>query len=143
MTRNGKSAKATRQHRHGRSGKQTRTKVPIRGHARGSFQRSSYIKTRFDDIISPPESSDPPLHPIDQAVRDIAIEFRFTVEEVQEYYDRCGDPERTKNRFKKMRDVLNALKDDDDQSPAAPAPLPPPIPTTAPGDAPVAASFSV
>ena len=49
------------------------------------------------------------------AVRDIATEFRFTLEEVQEYYDKCGDPDRTKRRFKKMRDVLNALKDDDDE----------------------------
>ncbi|KAI0724440.1 hypothetical protein C8T65DRAFT_704308 [Cerioporus squamosus] len=64
---------------------------------------------------SPPEPIAPPLHPIDQAVHDIAKEFRFTVDEVQEYYDKCGDPERTKNRFKKMRDVLNALPDDDQQ----------------------------
>ncbi|KAI8995528.1 hypothetical protein BD414DRAFT_479793 [Trametes punicea] len=53
------------------------------------------------------------LHVVDQAVRDIAKEFRFLVEEVQEYYDKCGDPERTRNRFKRMREVLNALKDDD------------------------------
>ncbi|KAI0361744.1 hypothetical protein OH77DRAFT_1585799 [Trametes cingulata] len=53
------------------------------------------------------------LHVIDQAVRDIAKEFRFLVEEVQEYYDKCGDPERTRNRFKKMREVINALPDDD------------------------------
>ena len=67
--------------------------------------------------FSPAEDGVPqpaPLHPIDQAVRDIAKDFRFTVEEVQEYYDKCGDAERTRNRFKKMRDVLNALKDEDD-----------------------------
>ncbi|RPD63051.1 hypothetical protein L226DRAFT_549322 [Lentinus tigrinus ALCF2SS1-7] len=64
---------------------------------------------------NPPEAVAPPLHPIDQAVQDIAKEFRFTVEEVQEYYDKCGDPERTKNRFKKMRDVLNTLMDDDEE----------------------------
>ncbi|KAI0757111.1 hypothetical protein C8Q80DRAFT_78601 [Daedaleopsis nitida] len=92
---------------------------------------------------SPTEPSEPPLHPIDQAVRDIAIEFRFTVEEVQEYYDKCGDPERTKNRFKKMRDVLNALKDDDNDSANTPALVPAPIPRTAPGDAPVAASIPI
>ncbi|KAI0735284.1 hypothetical protein C8Q76DRAFT_610690 [Earliella scabrosa] len=65
---------------------------------------------------SPPPDNLPqpaPLHPIDQAVRDIAKDFRFTLEEVQEYYDKCGDAERTRNRFKKMRDVLNALKDED------------------------------
>ncbi|KAI0824274.1 hypothetical protein BC628DRAFT_1339733 [Trametes gibbosa] len=53
------------------------------------------------------------LHVIDQAVRDIAKDFRFLVEEVQEYYDKCGDPERTRNRFKKMREVLNELPDDE------------------------------
>ncbi|GBE78310.1 hypothetical protein SCP_0111950 [Sparassis crispa] len=53
----------------------------------------------------------PALHVVDQTVRDIAQEFRFTVEEVQEYYDKCGDAERTKQRFKKMRDALTALED--------------------------------
>ena len=92
---------------------------------------------RFNLLISGYSSSPPkvitvvppaPLHPIDQAVQDIAREFRFTSEEVQEYYDRCGDPERTRNRFTKMRDVLNALKDDNDElvivgpGPSAPGP---------------------
>ncbi|KAI0639298.1 hypothetical protein C8Q77DRAFT_1046095 [Trametes polyzona] len=58
------------------------------------------------------------LHVIDQAVRDIAKEFRFLIEEVQEYYDKCGDAERTRNRFKKMREVLNALPDDDEPAAA-------------------------
>lgn len=72
-----------------------------------------------------------PLHPIDQAVQDIARQFRFTTEEVQEYYDKCGDPERTRNRFHKMRDTLNALKDDFAEplavapAPSVPAPIPP------------------
>ncbi|EJF66601.1 hypothetical protein DICSQDRAFT_45905 [Dichomitus squalens LYAD-421 SS1] len=75
------------------------------------------------------------LHPIDQAVQDIAREFRFTTEEVQEYYDKCGDPERTRNRFKKMRDVLNALKDDEDEPASAPpatSTTPVPVPTPVP-----------
>ncbi|KAI0651747.1 hypothetical protein C8Q79DRAFT_899456 [Trametes meyenii] len=54
------------------------------------------------------------LHVIDQAVRDIAQEFRFLLEEVQEYYDKCGDPERTRNRFKRARDAINALKEEDE-----------------------------
>ena len=44
----------------------------------------------------------------------IAQEFRFTVEEVKEYYDRWGDPERTRNRFMKMRELLSAFKDEDE-----------------------------
>ncbi|KAH9944480.1 uncharacterized protein BXZ73DRAFT_87365 [Epithele typhae] len=63
---------------------------------------------------TPPEES---LHPIDQAVRGIAREFRFTVEEVQEYYDKCGDPERTRLRFMKMRELLDNFKDDDQMLP--------------------------
>ena len=66
--------------------------------------------------LAPPTAPPPPpvLHVIDQGIQDTAREFRFTIEEVQEYYDKCGDAERTRNRFKKMRDVLNALKDEDD-----------------------------
>ncbi|KAH9982649.1 hypothetical protein BGW80DRAFT_1471407 [Lactifluus volemus] len=54
----------------------------------------------------------PILHVVDQSILDIAREFRFTVEEVQEYYDRCGAMDRTRGRFKKMRDTLLALADD-------------------------------
>ncbi|KAH9037943.1 hypothetical protein EDB84DRAFT_1587904 [Lactarius hengduanensis] len=57
----------------------------------------------------------PILHVVDQSILDIAREFRFTVEEVQEHYDRCGAMERTRARFKKMRDTLSALADDPDQ----------------------------
>jgi len=48
------------------------------------------------------------LHVIDQSIRDIAREFRFTVEEVQEYYDRCGEMGRTRIRFQKMRQELQS-----------------------------------
>ncbi|KAF8506938.1 hypothetical protein F5888DRAFT_1646551 [Russula emetica] len=52
------------------------------------------------------------LHVVDQSILDIALEYRFTVEEVQEYYDRCGAMDRTRARFKKMREILSALPDD-------------------------------
>ncbi|KAH9946781.1 hypothetical protein B0H21DRAFT_692995 [Amylocystis lapponica] len=58
-------------------------------------------------------AEDDGLHVLDRAVRDVAREFRFTVEEVQEYYDKCGDVERTRSRFRRMREVLAALVDDD------------------------------
>ncbi|KAF9015313.1 hypothetical protein BDQ17DRAFT_1269058 [Cyathus striatus] len=48
------------------------------------------------------------IHVIDQSIRDIAKDFRFTLEEVQEYYDKCGEMERTRSRFQKMRDELQA-----------------------------------
>jgi hypothetical protein len=54
------------------------------------------------------------LHIIDQSLRDIAKEFRFTVEEVQEYYDRCGEMGRTRTRFQKMRQELSARFRDED-----------------------------
>ncbi len=56
-------------------------------------------------------SDGPTLHVVDQSILDIAHEFRFTVGEVQEYYDRCGAMDRTRSRFKKMRDALLALAD--------------------------------
>jgi len=58
----------------------------------------------------------PILHVVDQSILDIAREFRFTVEEVREYYDHCGAMERTRARFKKMRDTLSTLADDSDHA---------------------------
>lgn len=75
-------------------------------------------------IILPPDSSSAQLstlHVVDQAIYDIAQQFRFTTEEVKEYYDKCGDINRTTNRFRKMRQVLTNLPDDDDDE----VPLPP------------------
>ena len=46
---------------------------------------------------------------------DVARQFRFTTEEVKEYYDKCGDINRTSNRFRKMREVLMNLRDDDEE----------------------------
>ena len=65
--------------------------------------------------LAPPTAPPPPpvLHVIDQGIQDTAREFRFTIEEVQEYYDKCGDMERTRNRFKRMREVLLAMPDDE------------------------------
>jgi hypothetical protein len=64
-------------------------------------------------------AEDTSLHVIDQAVLGIAREFRFTVEEVKEYYDRCGDVDRTRNRFRRMRELLLQLPDE----PPAPQPV--------------------
>ncbi|KAF8807554.1 hypothetical protein BYT27DRAFT_7189632 [Phlegmacium glaucopus] len=53
------------------------------------------------------------LHVIDQGIREIARDFRFTVEEVQEYYDRCGEMTLTHLRFQRMREELQAKFRDD------------------------------
>ncbi|KAI0793402.1 hypothetical protein C8Q75DRAFT_848771 [Abortiporus biennis] len=55
-----------------------------------------------------------PAQFMDQVVHEIARQFRFTIGEVQEYYDRYRDVDRTRRRFRKMREVLAALKDDED-----------------------------
>ncbi|KDQ63777.1 hypothetical protein JAAARDRAFT_53966 [Jaapia argillacea MUCL 33604] len=52
------------------------------------------------------------VHVVDQTLRDIAAESRFTIEEVQEYYDRCGEMEKTRERFRRMRDELRRLFQD-------------------------------
>ncbi|KZV71277.1 hypothetical protein PENSPDRAFT_650757 [Peniophora sp. CONT] len=52
----------------------------------------------------------------DPAITEIAEECRFTVKEVQEYFDKkaSGDLEKTRKRFKKMREHLDSLKLEDD-----------------------------
>ncbi|KAJ7783578.1 hypothetical protein DFH07DRAFT_788292 [Mycena maculata] len=47
------------------------------------------------------------MHVLDQGIHEIANEFRFTVEEVQAYYDRCGEMGRTRTRFQQMREMLS------------------------------------
>jgi len=46
------------------------------------------------------------IHVIDQALTKIARDTRFTIEEVKEYYDKCGEMERTRARFEAMRACL-------------------------------------
>lgn len=82
------------------------------------------IKVTSEETHSRPAScgirpDGPVLHVVDQSILNIALEFRFTVEEVQEYYDRCGAMDRTRARFKRMREILLALPDDDDPDTAA------------------------
>lgn len=55
------------------------------------------------------------LHVIDIGMRDIAKEFRFTIEEVKEYYDKCADMLKTRLRFQRMREELSARFPDDPQ----------------------------
>jgi hypothetical protein len=52
----------------------------------------------------PPSAGD--MHVLDQAIRQIAVDFRFTLEEVQGYYDRCGEMGQTRARFQNMRALL-------------------------------------
>lgn len=53
------------------------------------------------------------IHVIDAAIQQIAEDFRFTISEVQEYYDGCGEMTKTRRRFQKMRDKITEYEDDD------------------------------
>lgn len=54
-------------------------------------------------------SLDSGVHLIDRTLQEIATEHRFTLEEVKEFYDQCGEMERTKIRFQKMRSILSSI----------------------------------
>jgi hypothetical protein len=83
---------------------------PIENGKRPRVNEETHSRTASGGI----QSNGPVLHVVDRSILDIALEFRFTVDEVQEYYDRCGAMDRTRARFKKMREVLTALPDDSD-----------------------------
>ncbi|KAK0208595.1 hypothetical protein DFS33DRAFT_458970 [Desarmillaria ectypa] len=71
-------------------------------------------KQRQDELLPADQGSIPHqtvveianMHVIDSSIRDIAKEYRFTIEEVQEYYDKCGEMGQTRLRFQKMREML-------------------------------------
>lgn len=79
----------------------------------------NYPSSVLGDEPRPPSSSQTSgdaaahinLHVIDQAICDIAHEYRFTVEEVKEFYDKCGEMERTRARFRKMRELLTTISE--------------------------------
>ncbi|KAJ7492807.1 hypothetical protein FB451DRAFT_1123931 [Mycena latifolia] len=72
-------------------------------------------RPRPDEPISPATDIKPgDMHVLDQGIREIANDFRFTVEEVQAYYDRCGEMGRTRTRFQEMRKVLTAQFPDEE-----------------------------
>ncbi|KAJ7799179.1 hypothetical protein B0H14DRAFT_3156612 [Mycena olivaceomarginata] len=50
----------------------------------------------------------------DQTIRQIAADFEFTVDEVQAYYNRCGEMGRTRTRFQNMRELLTIKFPDDE-----------------------------
>ncbi|KAF9229472.1 hypothetical protein BS17DRAFT_771511 [Gyrodon lividus] len=91
----------------------------------GDSEPHAAKKARLIDLSSHPDSYPPPipfvpgneqavvqvsLHCIDQAICDIANEYRFTVQEVKEFYDKCGEMERTRTRFHKMRELLSSIE---------------------------------
>lgn len=91
------------------------SRLPIKGPGQSDFS-SSFSKIITDLKLSDEAPALPPgtldaivnMHVIDQSIRDIARDFRFTVEEVQEYYDKCGEMGRTRLRFQRMREELVA-----------------------------------
>jgi len=73
-------------------------------------------RTASRSLSQETESKPADMHVVDSIVYNIAQEFRFTVEEVKEYYDKCGDADRTRSRFRRMREALTALEEDDADS---------------------------
>ena len=55
-----------------------------------------------------------PNSQVTASVELIALRFRFTVEEVNEYYNKVDrNLERTERRFEKMRTILTNLSDEE------------------------------
>lgn len=73
----------------------------------GDQPRANPVSQTNSDILAQVN-----LHVIDQAISDIASEYRFTVQEVKEFYDKCGEMERTRARFQKMRLILSTISED-------------------------------
>jgi len=134
---NGRSELAMPNLQHGEREKQVQKSkmgVKIKGPDRSMLYCDSITKVRANSLSSdsgaPSQYPDRPepvelthqavvavtnMHIIDQSIHDIAREFRFTVEEVQEYYDKCGEMGRTRTRFQKMRHELQSRFIDDDK----------------------------
>ncbi|KAG1755122.1 uncharacterized protein EDB91DRAFT_1277214 [Suillus paluster] len=66
-------------------------------------------RTRSNDANSIHDLLDSGIHLVDRTLQEIATEYRFTLEEVKEFYDQCGEMERTKTRFQKMRQILSSI----------------------------------
>lgn len=85
----------------------------------GSHPQPAWAKRKYSDEQEEPNikrrrtDAEVSIHVVDQSIQEIAREYRFTAEEVQEYYDKCGAMDRTRTRFKKMRVTLNQLDDTD------------------------------
>jgi len=79
---------------------------------RARFHRGSTPTSRIAGIHAMVDPTTE-LHVIDQGIHQIARDFRFTVEEVQEYYDKCGEMALTEKRFKRMREELQTRFQDE------------------------------
>lgn len=51
------------------------------------------------------------VHLVDQALQDIANEFQFLIGEVRTFYDKTGDMNATRDRFARMRELLDTMND--------------------------------
>jgi len=67
------------------------------------------LKSSDADSVDQGTALDSGIHLIDRTLQEIATEYRFTLEEVKEFYDQCGEMERTRTRFQKMRHLLLSI----------------------------------
>jgi len=52
-----------------------------------------------------------PVHYIDQAIYDIANEFKFTIQEVKEFFEMCSEMDHTRKQFHQMQQLLKSVED--------------------------------
>ncbi|KAJ8597032.1 hypothetical protein M405DRAFT_928493 [Rhizopogon salebrosus TDB-379] len=87
---------------------------PIWGKRKASEESDSQnpfkrLKSNDANSIDQGVVLDDGIHLIDRTLQEIATEYRFTLEEVKEFYDQCGEMERTRTRFQKMRQLLLSI----------------------------------
>lgn len=84
---------------------------PVKGSAIRSVEQS---ERRHAASHMPVGDVDGDAQSVSNALNQIAQEFRFTSSEVQEFYNKVNNVERTKSRFRKMRSLLTEMDDFDD-----------------------------
>ncbi|VDB99720.1 unnamed protein product [Peniophora sp. CBMAI 1063] len=84
---------------------------PIR---EGTGPQPNWAKRKADDEADEHEAKRKKIEQEgDPAILEIASEYKFTATEVQEYFDKTKDIEKTRKRFKKRREHLDSLEDED------------------------------
>ncbi|EIN13496.1 hypothetical protein PUNSTDRAFT_117254 [Punctularia strigosozonata HHB-11173 SS5] len=80
--------------------------------------RTGAVEVPYAAILAGLAVADPQtlasMHMMDRELYSIARDHRFTLEEVQEYFNKTGDLERTRERFRRMREQLSRFIEEED-----------------------------
>ncbi|KAJ7802646.1 hypothetical protein B0H14DRAFT_3884477 [Mycena olivaceomarginata] len=90
------------------------TKGERRSGLRGRGRKKTAETERINDLVESYQTTRLCMYTPDQTIRQIAADFEFTVDEVQAYYNRCGEMGRTRTRFQNMRELLTIKFPDDE-----------------------------